>query len=275
MYSGQLSLSIEVKAIKFDEDSVLSVIKPVSRPASREWVSVDDIRRRISVLSAESKLSSIHIDDEETKPSCFCVCFSNLFTRRKKKVSKSMAYLSNGGEHNNSRVSMHSQQSTSNNTHNNVNNSHVSMQQSTSHYISHTTTTHITTKPPHNNSHTSIDNLRTLLDMFHDKVDEIFTVLQDGGDGTRDGLIKYFEQTRGVLVLDTDTDGATFTVNTICTTVQQVEQLKRDYGSGQLGRDLEGQLTSDQLLQTTGVLGIKVKVSVKHDEIDLVEQELT
>ena len=304
--SGQLTLHIEMKALKFDQDAVYSLLKSPRKSAmSREWVSADDLRQRISqIMDSQTKLSSMQqfqfveaCDDSSTKnTSCLCACFASLFSKNKNKEKakansqRSSSYIngdSNGnGHHSNHHLPIHPSPS--------LNNGNSRRGISPSRYISHTTT-HITSsseqqqhqtvdssnnkQPPSsslqelNQSRTSLENLRNLLDLFRQKTEDIHEVLQDSASKTRNGLIKYFEQDRGILVLDTE-EGDGFDVRIICTKLENVESIRKDLVSGKLGRDLEKSIVTEEVLQRTGLLGIKIKAFIDQEEMEIVEQEL-
>ena len=86
-------------------------------------------------------------------------------------------------------------------------------------------------------------------------------------------LLRYFEQDRGVLVLETFCDSG-FVIVSICMKVDQLEQLRRDYCNGKLNKDLENCLVTDEVLQKVSAKGIKIQTDIDQDEFELAEQEL-
>ena len=292
--AGQVSLEIEVRAIKMPQKTVLTLMKTPLK-SSREWFSIDDVRDRIASISeSQAQLSTVQqfqfVDsssrDEkrQRKQSC-CLCSCLSFLLPKKKCSKSRQSAAAAVRHvdsqddafkyidHNLSKSMHLSPSV---------NSVRTGQVRSNRYVAHST--HVTTAnspiaqdfhhpPPKQQANAaSVDNLTTLLDLLQEKSNLLYAHLQDSSSQTRVKLLKYLEQTRGVLVLETHVNDGLVIVN-ICTKYTQLETLKRDFVSGKLNRDLEGCIVTGEVLAAVGVLGLKLKTLINEDDVELAEQE--
>ena len=277
-----MSLEIEVRAIKMPQKTVLSLMKPTALKSSREWFSIDDIRDRLASVSETqaSRVSStvqqfqvLESRDERRheRCCCFCSCFSFLL-RKPKKSSKSHT-ASNGHRQTDTHdgdAFKQAERRFSNEMHlspsvNSVNNGRYNR------YVSHSSTAHLATASPA--PFHDCENLTSLLDMLQDKSQLLYSHLQCASSTARVTLLKYLEQKRGVLVLETRCD-ASLVIVSICTQPQQLDSLKRDFASGKLNRDLEGCIVTDEVLSHIGVLGLKLKTLINMDDVELAEHEL-
>ena len=118
-----------------------------------------------------------------------------------------------------------------------------------------------------------LKHLRALEERFNGKVKDMFQAMNEQ-IGLMAQLAKYFEQDRGVLVLETNFDQGLVIVS-ICMKIEQVEQLRRDYSNGKLNKDLENCLVTETVLEKIGVKGIKLHTDINQDEFELAEQELS
>lgn len=118
-----------------------------------------------------------------------------------------------------------------------------------------------------------IENLKNLADTFRQKANIFYSILRDPESSSSTTLVKYFEQERGVLVLDTECSQGFMIIN-ICMRVEQLDQLRRDYSSGTLAKDVEKAVISEEVLTKIGAKGIKLNTLIDLDELELADQEL-
>ena len=270
-----MSLEIEVKAIRLLRETLAkmaadhSQTSPGNRSANytfnREWISLDDILMRIQELTEQTTTAVQQLDfsdavieeDRSKKKSCICMCFSQIFSRRKN--DHGMPQNGHGSKSsglNGYRLSPDRGSA-----------QHIAKLNTSTQVISHHTQYH---QPKHRES---IENLRNMADTFRQKANALYSILRDPSSVTFVELLKYFEQDRGVLVLDTSCEEGLVIVN-ICMKVEQLEQLRRDYQNGRLTQDIEKCIITDDVLQTVGAKGVKLRAAVNQDEFDLAEQEL-
>ena len=119
-----------------------------------------------------------------------------------------------------------------------------------------------------------LENLKNLADFLQQKCETIYGIWQDRNSPEYTQLMKYFEQEREVLVLETHCQDALVVVS-ICMKLQQLEELGRDCGSGKLTTDLENYLINDQVLKQADVSGIRLAVSLNNEDYESAEQELS
>ena len=244
---------------------------------NREWINLEEVKLRISELTApppqalqQFEMFEPYEDDKKKHKdrTCLCLCFSRLFTRNRKPRKDG----SPNGEVNSGQVS----KSNSNGV---KHSGRLSPQVMLVKQNNYTMNTEISLVGPLNNEHQKsvrddVEKLRSLVDMFTNKADEIYDVLGERNGGPYSQLLRYFEQDRGVLVLETFCDSG-FVIVSICMKQDQLEQLRRDYCNGKLNKDLENCLINDEVLQKVSTKGIKLQTDIDQDEFELAEQELT
>lgn len=283
--AGQISLQIEIKAIKFPRDHLEKTThleknhvanggSVLSQFHNREWINLDDVRRRINELTAPPPAALQAFDmfepyDDNRKRkqdrTCLCLCFSRMFRSHNRKSSKETG--SGSGDH-------------SNGGSNGVKHAggRLSPQVMLVKQNNYTMNTEISLVSPLNNEHQKnvredVERLRSLVDMFNTKAEEIYHVFSERSSAPYSQLLRYFEQDRGVLVLESFTDCGFVIVN-ICMKLEQLEQLRRDYRNGKLNKDLENCLVTEEVLQKVAAKGIKLQTDIDQDEFELAEQEL-
>lgn len=96
----------------------------------------------------------------------------------------------------------------------------------------------------------------------------------DNDSAIRSQIVKYFEQERGTLVLSVFCED-TLVICNICMTVEQITTLQKDERSGQLTEVLESMVLKKAVIDTVGVIEMKIQVAVDDDEIELAQQELS
>jgi len=295
-HRGQVSLQIEVKAMRLLRDTI-SKMAAVSDSAgqmspgghtrshnytfSREWISLDDILMKIQEVSESHTTSNTQIEMSDTsiskedrlqkKSSCFCVCFSQIFQRHKQLDQNTRQQTGN-----NNTPHPHSK---NNQPHNGYRLSpergepaqHITKLNTSTSVISHQTSHYRT--PSTGKTRESLENLRNMADTFRQKAERLYDVLGQSDSSSYTSLLKYFEQQRGVLVLETNCDGGFVMVN-ICMKSDQLDQLRRDYQSGKLTRDIEACIITDDLLTSIGAKAVKLRAAVNQDDFELAEQEL-
>ncbi len=300
--TGQISLQIEIKAIKFPRDVLEKTANLVDKQQllgsggngnnggsssvlaqfhNREWINLEDVKLRISELTAPPPQALQQFDMfeplDETKHktrskdrTCLCLCFSRLFSRHRK-PSKDTTSLN--GEHvSNGQVS----KSNSNGV---KHSGRLSPQVMLVKQNNYTMNTEISLVGPLNSEHQKsvredVEKLRSLVDMFNNKADEIYDVISDRNTALYSQPLRYFEQDRGVLVLESYCDSG-FVIVSICMKLDQLEQLRRDYRNGKLNKDLENCLVTEEVLQKVAAKGIKLQTDIDQDEFELAEQELS
>lgn len=90
----------------------------------------------------------------------------------------------------------------------------------------------------------------------------------------RDGIVKYFEQDRGSLVLQIQCEQSLDIYN-ICMSQEQVENLQGDYKSGKLLKDLEDIILTQDYIHKMHFLDMRMKVVIKEEEFQLAIQDMT
>jgi hypothetical protein len=114
-----------------------------------------------------------------------------------------------------------------------------------------------------------------LENLFRQKVAEFYALLSDTSGDAHPLLLKYFEQDRSLLVLDASSDSDGVVIITICTTMQQYQDLRQDYNSGKLTSDLEKWVITEEVLALLCANGLKLSVDCQDDELEQAEQELS
>ncbi len=261
MLSGQVSLQIEVKALKLiqetydrpPEDVLGKMVRSTTYTFSREWISLEDIKMKIAeLLNPRPSIQYEMVDtsmeeDPKKRNSCLCACFSRLFSRRKGNEATQV-----NGRPGDKYLMKHT-----------ANGYRTDVQKLNNHQVA----------AQLNNSKNDLENLRNMADAFCKKADILYAVLRDPKSPSFTQLVKYFEQDRGVLVLETNCDEGFVIVN-ICMKMDQLEHLRRDYNNGKLNKDIENCVITDDVLLRIGAKGIKLNCDINQDDFDLAEQEL-
>ncbi len=279
-----------MKAIKFPHDVLekttnfeknhLANGSVLAQFFNRDWINLDDVKLRISELTApppqavqQFEMFEPYDENERKKTkkrTCLCLCFSRMFSRNRKHNGKDGNSNGAAGDFNGIKKS----------TSNGVKHSgRLSPQVMLVKQNNFTLNSEISMVGPINAEHAKsiredVENLRGIVDLFNVKADEVYDVLRDRSGSSFSTLHQYFEQERGVLVLDTHCDPGFVIVN-ICMKGDQLEQLRRDYSNGKLNKDLESCLVTQDVLDKVGALGLKLETDIDQDEFDLAEQELS
>ena len=250
--SGQVTLQIEVKALRLVTDIVEKGGQPngkLPRSATftinREWITLEDLAARIHHLQNPPPVGmpAIEAAEEETsqkKGSCLCSCFSRMF--KKKDTNKGAKYAPANNPPNGFKTQnmIDAQRNDQN---------------------------------PSLSKESEIENLKNLADTFKQKANVFYTILRDPESESAQTLVKYFEQERGVLVLDTDCQQGFMIIN-ICMRVEQIESLRKDYSNGKLSKDIESCVITEDVLSKMTVKGMKLHTIVDQEELEIAEQEL-
>lgn len=122
----------------------------------------------------------------------------------------------------------------------------------------------------------TVESLRKLASTVQGSYEAFYVALtSDALASTRDALVRYLEQERSVLVLETTRTQDGVAIVCICTKSSQLETLWRDYSLERLQMDLEDRLVTKELLVAINALGLRLDVEVGREEIDLATAELT
>jgi len=274
-HKGQVSLQIEVKALRLDtttkiggDDAKTDPNFPFIMP-SREWISLDDIKMRIAELSERMQIRSaadpedVLMEENHKKSSCICLCFSRLFSRKKDQSRGDIYSQTTPPVLGDNPAKAHT---------NGYKSGKGSSMQSTPSDSKISCKDYSSDKYKSVNRH-SLENLKNIAEIFQAKSDIVYSIVRDTSSASYSQLLKYFEQDRGVLVLDTNCQEGLVIVN-ICMKMEQLEQLRRDYGNGKLTKDVENCIVTDYLLSRVGAKGIKLNTDIDREEFDLAEQEL-
>lgn len=255
-HKGQVTLQIEVKALRLVTDIVEKggpqngkFPRSATFTINREWITLDDLAARIHHLQnpPPSGVPAIEAADAEEngsqkKRSCLCLCLSRMF--RKKEHSKAAKYAPAA----------------------NPPNGYKTQNMLEAQRLQSDPNTSVTKED-------EIENLKNLADTFKQKANIFYSILRDPESESAQTLVKYFEQERGVLVLDTDCQQGFMIIN-ICMRVEQLEQLRKDYSMGKLAKDIESNVITDDVLAKVGAKGMKLHTIIDQDEFEIAEQEL-
>ena len=126
---------------------------------------------------------------------------------------------------------------------------------------------------PNTSKEDEIENLKNLADTFRRKANVFYSILRDAESESAQTLVKYFEQERGVLVLDTECQHGFMIIN-ICMRVEQIEQLRRDYSNGKLSKDIESWVITEGVLSKISAKGMKLHTIIDQEELEIAEQEV-
>ena len=271
-FTGQISLQIEVKALKLQE--LKSDIDKISASfLNREWLSLDDIRLRINELMEKQhqqekqqqtlEIQDIALEDAGMKSSCLCHCFSRMFSSRKKPSEQNSKYITSTSPTNTKPSIEHT---------NGFNSNGKSTDSQSTLYSSNNKLRSIS------GSKHSLDSLRCIAELLQNKADAIYAHLRDPTTAIHARLLRYFEQERGVLVLETTSEQHGLVVVNICTKRDQLERIRRDQSSGKLNRDVEACVTNGDggdMLEAVGAKAVKLHTSIDREQMQLAEQELS
>lgn len=111
------------------------------------------------------------------------------------------------------------------------------------------------------------------VDILKDASRRFYTLFDNADGSPYTQLLKYFEQERGLLTLETHTNDRLVVV-TICMTNAQLDKLRQDFDNSSLLSDLENYLVSPKVLEAVGVSGVQLDVRIADEQFTLVEQEL-
>ena len=278
---------------------------PAASPLTcREWISLEDVQVRLASLTRPKPISIQPLEMEDTEAElpprqcCLCACFSRLFNSSKPPAS-AQKYKAGGsrgrgersrgkkggGSNQAVQLQVQSQQpggstniNTSTSSGNVTNGVHgtycttpAKLPTETIHFREFPSYASIRTPKENRNS---VASLRNLANTVQEKSEVFYEILRDPNSGPRDAVLKYFEQDRGVLILDANaTEG--FVVAAICMKLEQLDELRRHHGNGKLAHDLQGVIVTEKILDQVGATAIHLEVEINKEEFELAEQELS
>lgn len=264
-HRGQVTVQILVEAFKLIPESLAAL----GLSMNREWLSLEDIQISIATLrKPKKKKSPEKLDFEEAerepKKSCgFCGCFTRMFSRNK----SSKKYQANGTK--NSVQSSNNVESPD--RENNL--PELGDDIMSESILSARKSSLLDESLLSMNSKSNVENLRSIAHVIQEKSEEFYELFSSPTATPRIQLLKYFEQSRGILVLDSSyVDGIALV--SICTKPDQLDDLRRDYDSGKLATDVEEWVVTNDVLEGMGVTGIRLKVDINREDIETAEQEL-
>ena len=288
---GQISLVILVKALKLPPETNRNLLQT----HNREWVSLDDVKLLMGKVSAQPDPGTSQRYDvqealeEDEKPnhrSCFCVCFRKLFHRNKGQSKKNTVESVQNNlqlksttmdKQNNQTANQHIKYMSADNVNINGtgNNSPTRLKygkQQNRLSVDLLRTDSLVNKT--RDARLSLENIRNNAEIFRIKSEDFYRFISDRESANSVKLLKYFEQDRGLLVLETNCSSGLVVVN-ICMQIGQLQQLQRDIHNGKLNKDLENILITEEVLTKIGARGVKLTTEIDKDEFDLAEQELS
>jgi hypothetical protein len=251
---------------------------PAASPlTSREWISLEDVQVRLASLARPKPLSiqPLEIDDCEpaqktSRPCCLCACFSRLFASSKPPSNK---YKVDTTPRSNQAVQQQLQVSVNNAG--SISYMTTPIKQSQESVMYREFPSYASMRTPKENRN-SVASLRNLANTIQEKSELFYGILRDPNNAAHDAMLKYFEQNRGVLILEsaesTSADGVM--VGAICMQLQQLQDLKLYQGNGKLAQDLQKALVTNKVLEQVGATAIHLEVDVNSEEFELAEQEL-
>lgn len=123
----------------------------------------------------------------------------------------------------------------------------------------------------------TVESLRKLASVVQSSYDTFYKALTSDAiqASTREALIKYFEQERRVLVLETTKSQDGVSVVCICTKSTHLETLWRGYTAERLREDLEDRLVTEQMLDVIKALGLRLEVEITREEAEQAAVELS
>lgn len=254
-------------------------LKAVSALLGTEWISLEDIQTKMSSLKRSQRSSVAHPDtlciksaddtvvteagtvDKKDRCWCCCCCRKGSSTSTKKAAQK--YELSN--------------------TNVNANPGDVTLEQQMRELEKKDTV--VTIQPGRIKSASvecvnfgdatigrfgsNMNSLRRAADSVQGRCTAIYNKINEPGTPLRIGIERYFEQDRGILVLNTESlgVGSGVTVVCICTLLEHAQKLREDQYK---------RLTSDLERVISNAYGTPVRLEVKVDdnELDLVELEM-
>ena len=261
-------------------------------------MSLDDIHLRILALTSLPSQQSVtnatpEVSKKKRKPICLCACFAHLFSRNRKKelnatMNESFKSKSTTVYYNNQRNSFNTVVSSSAPAINKL--STQSQQQHQHQQQQKVQPGQSLQQLSSAESQTQLEQLRHMADVMKTKAATFNELVQDAGTQSHVALVKYFEQERGTLVLESRTTGGggsgdsdvggvvaeqSLGVVTICVKASQVAAMRRDVTSGQLVTDVEALVDEEELFAHTGASGLKLEITVDMEELDIAENELS
>ena len=310
MITGQISLTVKVHAVQLHE-GVLPGWKPSKGIGQKLWLSLDDIQLQIcntgsrfeSDLRLTNKMQNFEIaepEQDQERGGC-CGCFRRLFSRKKRREAKPVTesgsvemgqpHIESGYASTDSdQKDHHSPEFSSLNrvkevslsraasercaTRNNLDGNvpdvlrNPRLQHRASDYIpSSMKVTH------YKDIQEKLQNLKNAADMFKKKSEDFYEALQDTGSVPFNRMVKYFEQDRGILVLETHQNEGLVVV-TICMMKDQLDELERDLDNGKLVKDIENCTVTDDILRKVDAEGIKLQIFAEREEFLNAKAEL-
>ena len=228
---------------------------------NREWISLDDIKLRINELTEkqlQEKLNALEDQDIEKNHktySCLCHCFIRMFQSRKKVSEQNSKYISP------SKTKPGIEFTTNGKS-----------------YDSQSTlySSNIKLRSISGSKH-SLSSLKCAAEHLQSKADAIYAHLRDSSTLSHAQLLRYFEQERGVLVLETTSVQHGLIVVNICTKREQLEGMRRDHANGKLNRDVEACIVNGDggdMLESVGVKALKLRTSIDREQLEIAEHEL-
>ena len=268
---GQVCLLISVDAMKFAHDSQVT---KGTRPETVEWISFDDIACRIEALSNTAPQTTEEVSKNRRTKSwscCLCSCFS--WTRKRDTKSRK-AKTSRGDAKRPSEKYIYEPSTETQNV-------SIQMTQITNNkavIATHTNGKIGTRNGGFAEQISSLEKLRALAECLQMKSTVVYETVADTSGETFTRLVKYFEQTRGTLLLnverrDVDDCPGVAVVN-ICMQPSHIADLERDYNSGALQRDLDEVIVSSDLLGKISATAVRLHTKISPDELHIAEQEL-
>ena len=246
-----------------------------------EWVSFDDIRCRIEALSGRLPPVQIAQKTEDTREvaknrrakswsCCLCSCFS--WSRKRDTKSRK-------GKDKNSRMES-KEPSSKYICEPSADKQHASMQMVPLMTNNSVVAASNGTVERRNScgQQTNVAKLRTMAEYLQQKSAVMYETVADTSSDTFTRLVKYFEQTRGTLVLNVDlrdVDGCPgVTVVNICMRPSHIVDLERDHNSGALQRDLENIIVNADLLSKIPATAVQLQTNIGREELSIAEREL-
>ena len=272
-------MHISVRAMKFPPTSDVAKVE-LAEPV--EWVSFDDIRCRIEALSGRLPPVQISQNTESTREvaknrrakswsCCLCSCFS---WSRKRDTKSRQGKDKNGRSESKEPSSKYICEPS-------ADKQHVRMQ------MVPLMTTNAVITPSNNGTvesrdscgqQTNVAKLRTMAEYLQQKSAIVYETVAYTTSDTFTRLVKYFEQTRGTLVLNVDlrdVDGSPgVAVVNICMRPSHIVDLERDHNSGALQRDLENIIVNAYLLSKIPATAVQLQTNISREELGIADREL-
>ncbi|ESO10716.1 hypothetical protein HELRODRAFT_167210 [Helobdella robusta] len=283
-HKGQVELYMRVKSVQSIDDETF---KLVSRMLHKDWISLQDIQSKFSSLrrqqqqrnsallnaqiidhqqqqnnnknnkkSFNNKRNNNNKNDDDDKGGCFCCCFG-----RNKMNGADDAVMFEKMKLNNLDDIVIVQQPTTTATTNK--NSHgqeaVGLREDSFDHI----------------DGGSVEDLKKVSDSIQRICQSVYDQFADNHSPLNAMLVRYFEQDRGVLMLETSTCNNKLLIKCICTKLDQVTSIDQDISSNRLATDVEKILT--RFLQETAQDDERMTLEFKvaQGSLDEIKVELT